>query len=113
VSVRTWQGWVTVLDWRDGDSFHGWYDAGNRIYIGSATHPIMFRTSIINAPELSTGKPGADATAYARRLVPPGDYAATSTGLDEYARPLLDIHLPDGRLFSDAMLAAGQAVLYR
>ncbi len=105
--------WVTVISWHDGDSFRGVCDLGCRIYIGSTTSPIMFRTSIINAPELSVGKPGVDATEYARKIAPPGLYAATSTGLDEYARPLLDLHLPDGRLFSDAMLAAGMAVVYR
>lgn len=113
MSARTWQVWVSVYDWHDGDSFHGCCDLSCRVYIGSAAHPVMFRTAIINAPEVATGKPGADATAYAWQLVPPGDYPATSTGLDEYGRPLLDIHLPDGRLFSDAMLAAGMAVRYR
>lgn len=110
--ARTWQGWATVLDWHDGDSFHGWYDLGCRVYMGSPAHPLMFRCSIINAPELKTGKPGADATAYARMLAPPGEYPATSTGLDEYARPLLDLHLPDGSLFSQRMLDAGMAVRY-
>lgn len=111
--ARTWQVWVTVLSWRDGDSFKGICDLGCRVFIGSVDSPVMFRTSIINAPELSTGKPGADATEFARQIAPPGLYAATSTGLDEYARPLLDLHLPDGRLFSDAMLSAGRAIRYR
>lgn len=110
---KTWEVWATVLTWRDGDSFKGVCDLGCRIYIGSTTSPIMFRTSIINAPELSTGQPGADATAYARQIAPPGLYKATSTGLDEYARPLLDLHLPNGRLFSDEMLESGHAVRYR
>lgn len=111
--AKQWQVWVTVFDFHDGDSFKGVCDLGCRVYIGSVAHPVMFRCAIINAPELNTGKPGADATAYARSLVPPGEYPAISTGLDEYARPLLDIRLPDGRLFSDAMLSAGHAVLYR
>lgn len=113
MSARTWQVWVTVISWRDGDSFKGVCDLGCRVFIGSTASPVMFRTSVINAPELSTGKPGAAATEFARQIAPPGLYAATSTGLDEYARPLLDLHLPDGSLFSQRMLAGGHAVLYR
>lgn len=111
--AKTWLIWVSVLDWHDGDSAHCVADLGCRIYIGSHEHPVMLRSGLINAPELSTGEPGAAATAYAQQIAPPGDYQATSTGLDEYGRPLIDLHLPDGRLFSEAMLAAGQAVSFR
>ena len=110
--ARTWQVWAHIDHWIDGDTFSGWTDLGCRIYLGTCDHPIRFRCARINAPELNTGQPGTEATAYARQLAPPGDYPATSTGLDEYGRPLLDLHLPDGRLFSDAMLTADHARPY-
>ena len=110
---RQWQIWVTVLDWWDGDSAHCVADLGCRVFIGSREHPVMLRSGRINTPELSTGKPGRDARDYANTIAPPGEYPAVSTGLDNYGRPLIDLVLRDGRLFSEAMLAAKQAVLYR
>lgn len=111
--AKQFQVWAHIDHWIDGDTFSGWTDLSCRIYLGTCDHPIRFRCSIINAPELSTGQPGAEATTYARQIAPPGDYPATSTGLDTYGRPLLDLHLPDGRLFSAAMLSAGFAVPYK
>lgn len=113
MAARQWQIWVTVIDWWDGDSAHCVADLGCRVYIGSEKNPVMLRSGIINAPELSTGAAGIAARDYATSIAPPGLYPATSTGLDNYGRPLVDLHLSDGRLFSTAMLAAGQAVLYR
>jgi endonuclease YncB( thermonuclease family) len=113
VSARTWQVWAHVQSWHDGDTWLGYVDLGAHVYLGTNDRPIRFRCAKIQAPELSTGKPGADATEVARALVPAGDYPATSFGLDNYGRPLVDLHLSDGRLFSDAMLAARQAVAYR
>ncbi len=107
MAARTWQVWAHVQTWHDGDTFYGYVDLSSHVYLGTSDRPIRFRCALINAPELSTGKPGADATLLAQRLVPPGDYPATSTGLDNYGRPIIDLHLPDGRLFSVAMLAAG------
>lgn len=113
MSARTWQVWAHVQEWIDGDTWKGYVDLGCHVYLGTSDRPIRFRCSLINAPEKSAGAAGAESTAYARSLVPPGDYPATSTGLDNYGRPLVDLHLPDGRLFSRAMLDAGFAVLYR
>lgn len=110
--ARTWQVWAHIDHWIDGDTFSGWTDLGCHIYLGTWEHPIRFRCALINAPELSTGAPGAAATTYARSLAPAGDYPATSTGLDNYGRPLLDIRLPDGSLFSERMLQSGHAVRY-
>lgn len=109
---RTWQVWVHVQEWIDGDTLRGYCDLGAHVYLGTNDRPIRFRCAIINAPEVSTGKAGLASTAYAWSIAPPGDYAATSLGLDNYGRPLVDLHLPDGRMFSEAMLAAGQAVVY-
>ncbi len=111
-AARTWQIWVTVFDWHDGDSAHCMADLGCHVYIGSQAHPVLLRSAKINSPELSTGKPGADATKYATKIAPPGEYPAISTGLDNYGRPLIDLVLKDGRLFSEAMLAATQAAKY-
>jgi endonuclease YncB( thermonuclease family) len=111
--AKTWQIWVTVYDWHDGDSAHCSADLGCRVYIGSQAHPALLRCALINAPELSTGAPGQAATAYATHIAPPGEYPALSTGLDNYGRPLIDLVLPNGRMFSDEMLESGHAVRYR
>lgn len=113
MKARTWQVWAHVQSWHDADTFLGYVDLSSHVYLGTSDRPIRFRCAKIQAPELSTGKPGADATDYARTLVPPGDYPATSIGLDNYGRPIIDLHLPDGSLFSDRMIAAGMAVQYR
>lgn len=111
--AKQWQIWVTVLDWHDGDSAHCIADLGCRVYIGSRDNPVMLRSGRIQAPELSTGKAGLASLAYAWSIAPPGEYAAISTGLDNYGRPLIDLRLEDGSLFSDRMLAAAMAVSYR
>ncbi len=111
MTAKTWTIWVRVYSWHDGDTFYGSADLGAHVYLGSSESPVRFRCARINAPELSTGKLGAAATTYAQKIAQPGLYEATSTGLDNYGRPLLDLHLK-GQLFSDAMLAAGQAVKY-
>jgi endonuclease YncB( thermonuclease family) len=113
VSARHWGIWVKVIKWHDGDSAYCVADLGCHVFIGSTEHPVMLRSAFINSPELSTGKPGTDARDYAATIAPPGDYAATSTGLDNYGRPIIDLMLKDGRTFAAAMLASGHAVAYR
>jgi endonuclease YncB( thermonuclease family) len=111
VSGKVFQLWVQLVDWHDGDSFHGILDVSNRIYLGRLDKPIMYRCAIINAPELPTPE-GYAALEYARSIAPPGEYACLSTGLDEYGRPLLDLITDHGH-FSDVMLGSGNAVRYR
>lgn len=103
------QLWVEVFDWYDGDTCHASVDLSCHVYLGTRDHPVRIRCAHINAPELST-KEGPAAKKYAQQLAPAGRYPCISTGLDNYGRPLLDLELPDGRLFSQAMLDAGQAV---
>ena len=110
--AREFRLWVTVLAWVDGDTFHGIIDQGFHTFAGSVADPIRIRCAKINAPELST--PGGPAAkALAEKLAPPGVYACTSYRPDKYGRPLLDLHLTGGRLFSDAMLTLGAAVEMR
>jgi endonuclease YncB( thermonuclease family) len=104
---------VKVIRIIDGDTFTGVITQGFDGFRGSDDHPVKVRCALINAPEMKTGA-GPAAKAYAETLLAVGnEYPCTSYKPDEYGRYLLDIHLPDGRLFSAAMLAAGQAVLYR
>lgn len=114
-AAKTFQLWVTVVRWIDGDSFTGYLDQAYYTYKGREAKPISFRCAKINAPEKKGDTLGAglEATAHARELVPLGDYPCQASKPDEYGRPLVDLILPDGRLFSDAMLAAGHAVVYK
>jgi endonuclease YncB( thermonuclease family) len=109
--AKVFQLYVQLIDWRDADSFHGILDCSNRIYLGRLDKPIMYRCSLIDAPELPTPA-GYAALDYARSLCPPGEYQCISTGLDEYARPLLDLLTDRGR-FSDVMLGSGHCVPYK
>ena len=102
---------VRVFDWHDGDSFHGILDHGCRIYQGTVDELLMYRCARINTPELPSPEAIA-ARDYANKIAPPGEYQCWSTKLDEYGRPLLDLLVPGG-LFSELMLAAGHAQLYK
>ena len=116
---RRFQLWVTVTDWHDGDTCHGVLDQGFWTYRGRDTDPIRCRAALIQAPELTAaGKPdpaGVAALEFALLTAPPGEYPCWSykPAPDTYGRPLLDLILPDGRLFSAVMLQAGHAVPYR
>jgi endonuclease YncB( thermonuclease family) len=83
---------------------------------------IRHRCALIQAPEkYPPGKRSGPVTpeylaslAYAQSLVTPGVYECTTYKADDtFDRPLVDLHLPDGSLFSDRMLVAGMAVQYR
>jgi endonuclease YncB( thermonuclease family) len=116
VAGKQFQLWVQLVDWHDGDSFKAVLDCSCRIYLGRLDKPIMFRCSLINAPELKVdgvdNPAGLAALDYARRIAPTGEYQCISTGLDEFGRPLLDL-ITDHGLFSAVMLGAGQAVPYK
>jgi endonuclease YncB( thermonuclease family) len=111
VAGKQFQLWVQLVRWVDGDTFTGVCDLSCRIYLGRLDKPIRFRAALIDAPELPTPE-GLAALEYAKSIAPPGEFAAISTGLDEYARPLLDLLTERGR-FSDVMLGSGHAQLYR
>jgi endonuclease YncB( thermonuclease family) len=109
--AKQFQLWVQLVNWRDGDSFKGVLDQGCFVYRGRLDKPIMYRCSLIDAPELPTPE-GLAALEFARSIAPIGEYAAVSTGLDQYGRPLLDLITGSG-LFSTLMLASGHAVKYK
>jgi endonuclease YncB( thermonuclease family) len=114
-TARTFQLWVYIVRWIDGDTFKGVIDQGFHHYLGSIESPVSVRCARINAPELKTGQPGAQAHIYAESLAPINCwYPAVSFKPDEYGRPLMDLLLVsrDGQAFSSVMLAAGQAVRY-
>ncbi len=117
--VKKFQLYVAVLDWHDGDTFHGVVDQGFWTYRGSYGRPVRVRCALIQAPELlidgQRNPAGADALQAAARIAPPGEYPCWSykPDPDSFGRPLLDLVLPDGGLFSAAMLAGGYAVPYK
>lgn len=112
---------AAVLDWYDGDTFHGvldhglgWYQGKGLAVVGgrAVVEPIRHRCWLIDTPEMKTGAPGTAARDFARLLAPPGVYEAMSYKPDDFGRPLVDLVLADGRLFSAAMIAAGHAVRF-
>lgn len=125
--MRTFGLWAAVVAWHDGDTFYGALDQGFGTFKAAGmavvldlSHvamielvPARHRLYGIDAAELSTGQAGTDATTAAAELVPPGIYPATSYKPDNFGRPLVDLVLPDGRTFADAMRAAGFAVPYK
>jgi len=110
---------VSVLSWHDGDTWYGVVDQAFWTYRGRDRDPVRCRAALIQAPELAVGgvpnPAGLAARDFAIALAPPGEYPCWSykPAPENYGRPLLDLVLPDGRLFSAAMLAAGHAVAYR
>ena len=112
---KTFQLWVSVHRWVDGDTFTGVLDQGYYSYRGRETKPVTMRCALIDTPETKrdTLAAGIAATQYAQALVPLGDYPCQAFKPDQYGRPLVDLILPDGRLFSEAMITAGHAVLYK
>lgn len=112
IADKTFRLWVTVIRWIDGDTFTGVIDQGYYTYKGRETKPIRIRCAIIQAPEMKQAG-GPTALLYASEMAPPGEFECISYKPDEYGRPLLDLILPDGDLFSARMLAAGQAIRYK
>jgi endonuclease YncB( thermonuclease family) len=109
--LKTFRLWAQVVRWVDADTCHAVIDQGFYTYRGRESKTVSCRCTLINAPELPTPE-GQAAFDYACKLVPLGEYECISYKPDEYGRPLIDLILPDGRLFSAAMLAAGMAVPY-
>lgn len=101
--------WPAIIDgWHDGDTciVHRGDQPGREV------HGDHVRVEGINAPELHAAG-GAESLAYAETLAPAGiAVVLTSSRPDKYGRLLCRITLPDGRDFSDLMLAAGQAAPY-
>jgi endonuclease YncB( thermonuclease family) len=103
--------YTTVLRWIDGDTYSGVLDLGMRTYQGTHTKPVAVRCALINTPEMSTPE-GLPAKVYAEHIAPPGEYRCVSYKPDNYGRPLVDLELPQG-MFSQLMISAGHAVLYK
>jgi endonuclease YncB( thermonuclease family) len=95
--AKTFQMWAYVASWYDGDTFYGIVDQGFGTYWGRLDKPLRCRAAKINAPEMSTpeGAPARDAAA---ALAPAGWYPCWTFGLDEFARPLVDLVLPSGAM---------------
>lgn len=109
--ARTYTLWTTILRWVDGDTYSGFISLGFHTYLGSVEDPIRIRCALIQAPELKAAG-GTSAKAHAEEIAPLGERQCVSYRPDEYGRPLVDLILPDGRLFSDVMLESGHAVPY-
>lgn len=125
----TFQERVAVSRWHDGDTFYGVLDQGVGIFRGGGLHidpvsgeviveTIRMRCALIQAPELTVdGKMnprGQDALNYAKFLIIPGVYSCVTYKADDvFDRPLVDVMLPNGNLFSTEMLNAGHAVPYK
>jgi endonuclease YncB( thermonuclease family) len=98
---------VAVSAWHDGDTFNCMVSRGEHDYL--MTH---VRCAGYNAPELRSGKPGADAAIYARSLVEAGGIVyldslafSNSDQEDSFGRMLAKVTLKDGRDLSELMLA--------
>jgi len=106
-----------LRDWHDGDTGHFDIDLGfsniECAYDLDGKPRLSARIYGINAPELSTDA-GKVARDYANQLCPPGTrVTVVSHGWDKYGgRWDATVTLPDGRDFAQAMLDAGQAVVY-
>lgn len=116
-------GLAALIDWHDGDTVHGVLDLGDGLTWGSSISivgvglpglqdhmivikPQRFRIAGLMAPELK--EPGGmDARNKAATLVGWGLWPIRRYGLDKWRRPLIDIELKSGRLFSEAMLEVG------
>lgn len=111
--TKTFWLWTFVVDWVDGDTWHGIVDHGSRIYRGSESKPIRCRAALIQAPEMHWPD-GPAAKAYASLIAPIGWYPCESLKPEDdgFGRPLLDIRLADGRMFSSAMVTDGYAKWY-
>lgn len=113
MTAKRFQLWTTVVAWIDGDTYRGVVDHALWKYTGQINKPVRVRCALIAAPELNEGG-GIAARDYAEQLAPPGEYPcwAYKPDPDNFGRPLIDLILPDGRLFSGAMLDAGHAGPY-
>lgn len=99
---------AVVDTWHDGDT--PYVHRGSKP--GEVIHGEHVRVQGINAPELSAAG-GAEARDYAASLLPPGTLVTlTATKEDKYGRFLARITMPDGRDFSDVMIATGHAAPY-
>jgi endonuclease YncB( thermonuclease family) len=112
--MKTFRLWVVVMSWHDGDTFHGILDQGFWTYKGTERKPVRHRCALIACPELNEPD-GIGATKYAEEIAPPGEYECISykPDPDNFGRPLVDLVLREGDLFSGRMLASGHAKLYK
>lgn len=110
--AKPFQPSVEIFFWHDGDTFYGIVDRGNGDYKGKHSKLARVRMARIQAPEL-VDPGGIEATKFADSLAPAGEYCCVPYGLDNYGRPLVDLILPMGRLFSTEMITAGHAKVYK
>jgi endonuclease YncB( thermonuclease family) len=111
--ARTFQLWAEVYRWIDGDTFTGVIDQGFHTFRGSSREPQSIRCALINTPEMNIPS-GLSARVYAETLVPVGSVlACISYKPDNYGRPLIDLILPSGEMYSQHMLKAAHAVPYK
>ena len=109
-------GIALTTGWYDGDTVYGVLDLQDGMAWGSRLRtltidgaptiildPQRLRIARVTAPELRDPG-GAEALATARQIAPPGIYTIRRYGLEKWRRPLVDLILPDGQLFSDVML---------
>lgn len=120
---------VAVSSWHDGDTFYGALDQGVGIFRAGGMNvdvetgiisldPIRHRAALIQAPELEKNgveqQSGIDALNYAKQIAPPGIYECITYKSDDvFDRPLIDLILSSGLVFSTVMLGAGMAVSYK
>lgn len=111
---KTFRLWVLVLSWYDGDTFRGVLDQAFWTYKGSERKPIRHRCALIACPELHEDG-GIGAAKFAEEIAPAGiEYECVSykPDPDNFGRPLVDLVLPGGDLFSQRMLASIHAKPY-
>lgn len=107
---------ATVLDWHDGDTFHGDVDLGCRVHWHGSV-----RCAGYNSPELfgATKAVGLTALAYVRTVAPAGTVvylnslafsAGAQSEQDSFGRMLATVTLPDGSDLAAVMVDTGHAV---
>ncbi|KAB1990913.1 thermonuclease family protein, partial [Haemophilus parainfluenzae] len=86
------------------------YD-GDTIEVFHAGQSFKARFACIDAPELHQAPFGAASKQYLSRLLP-GQVRLKIVDQDRYGRQVAEVYTPDNRFVNQAMVAAGQAVLY-
>jgi endonuclease YncB( thermonuclease family) len=102
---------VFVLGNHDGDTLTVDVDLGLHVTI----HQTPLRLFGVNCPEMSSGAPGAAASAYTAQWLKdhpaPHTLVQAAGGRDKYGRLLGYLQAADGHVLNDDLLKAGQAVV--